>query len=57
LKFQAEIPWTINIHVILKMKGMRENRSFFGGGTRGKWTGTRKGGLRVYMVDIFCTNI
>jgi hypothetical protein len=35
------------------MKGKRENRSFPEVGTSGRRVDTRKGGIRVNMVDVF----
>jgi hypothetical protein len=52
------LPWTINIHLILKNEGQEgKNKTFLGVGTSGKRMGTRKGGMRVNMVDVFCIHI
>jgi hypothetical protein len=48
-------PSTLNIYLILKMKG-RRGKSFLGVETSGRWVGTRKGGMRmkmVYFVSIY----
>jgi hypothetical protein len=52
--------WTIKIHLILKNGGKEGKINIFwgwvpvGGGGEGD---TRKGGMRVYMVDVFCIHI
>jgi hypothetical protein len=38
-----KLPWTINIHLIKKKKGRRENKSFPGVGTSGKGRAQGKG--------------
>jgi hypothetical protein len=39
------------------MPGGGGNRFFSGMGTSGMWVGTRKGGLRVNMGNVFCIHI
>jgi hypothetical protein len=39
------------------MKGRRENRSFLGVGTSERWVDTRKGGMRVNMMDVFYIHV
>jgi hypothetical protein len=46
----------INIH-FLKMKGRRVKQVFSGVGTSERWVGTRKGWMRVNMMDVFCIRI
>jgi hypothetical protein len=42
----------LSIHTLKKkMKGRRENRSFLGMSTSGRWVGTRKGGMRVSIYE------
>jgi hypothetical protein len=58
LKYQAKLPWTINIHLIFfKMKGRREKKSFPTGGYQWEEVGNRKGRRRGYMVDVFCIHV
>jgi hypothetical protein len=40
-----------------KKKSRREKQVFSKVGTSGRWVGTRKGEIRVNMVDVFCIYI
>jgi hypothetical protein len=59
LKYQGDPhPWTINIHLIKKKrKAGGKNKSFLRVDTNGRGVDTRKGGMRVYTVDVFCNHI
>jgi hypothetical protein len=50
-------PWTINIHLIFKNEGYGEKRIFPRGGQEVEGVNTRKGGMRVNMVDVFYIHI
>jgi hypothetical protein len=47
----------MNNKELKKKKAKRKNKSFLGLDTSGKGVGTRKGGMRVYMVDVFGIHI
>jgi hypothetical protein len=48
--------WIISVHLI-KRRRRGKNKSFLGMDASGRLVGTRKGGMRVYMVDVFCIHI
>jgi hypothetical protein len=58
LNYQEETPldyqYTLNLK---KMKGRGKNKSYQGMGTSGREVGTRKGGMRMNMVDVLCIYI
>jgi hypothetical protein len=56
LKYQGKTPSDYQ-YTLKKLRARRENRSFLRVGTSGRLMGTRKEGMRVDMVDVFCTHI
>jgi hypothetical protein len=54
---KAKPPWTVNIYLKKKKRTGGKNKSSPGMGTSRRWVGTRKGEMRVNMVNIFCIHI
>jgi hypothetical protein len=55
--YQSESPpWTTDIH-FKNMKGRKVKYVFLGVGASRRGVVIRKGGMRVKMVDVFCTHI